>query len=59
MQLAVFDIAGRHVATIENSRQTKGTHAVTLDTGSQARGVYFYRIRAAGVSLSRPLVLTR
>jgi hypothetical protein len=59
VHLAVFDIAGRHVATIDNSRQTKGRHEVTLDTGRMARGVYFYRIQAAGVSLSRPLVLTR
>jgi len=59
VHLAVFDIAGRHVATLVNTRQLKGAHSVTFATSSLARGVYFCRIQAAGVSQSRALVLTR
>jgi len=55
--LTVFDVAGRHVATLANSFQTRGQHSVTWDVSGLARGVYYARIQAHEVTLTRPIVV--
>jgi len=55
--LSVFDVAGRHVATLENSFQSRGGHSAMWNVARMARGVYFARIQAHGVTLSRPIVV--
>jgi hypothetical protein len=58
VQLKVFDILGREVATLVNSRQDRGEHTVEMNAGRLASGVYFYRLEASGfVSVKRMLVV--
>jgi len=57
--LEVFDVSGRLVATVERGRQARGVHEVTWDAGGAARGVYYARFQAAGVSLTRSVLLLR
>lgn len=57
--LKVFDILGREVARVIEERLQAGAHEVRLDTGSFAAGIYFYRLEAEGVRLTRKLVIVR
>ncbi len=57
VNLAVYDVAGRHVATLENAFRERGGHSVTWNMGAVARGVYYARIQANGVTLTRPIVV--
>jgi len=44
MQLVIFDITGRSIATPVNEYQTQGLHKVQLNTNDWQSGIYFYRI---------------
>jgi hypothetical protein len=59
VQLGIFDIAGRLVTTLENSRQTAGVHRVAWNTSGVAHGIYYYRLRAGGVLLSKSLMILK
>jgi hypothetical protein len=47
VQLELFDVLGRKIATLVNTRQASGTHTYTLNAlqFSLSSGVYFYRVR--------------
>lgn len=62
--LDVFDVAGRRVRSERTSTLAAGWREVTFngrdDAGrSLASGVYFYRVQAAGATLTRKMVITR
>ncbi|MEA3409281.1 MAG: FlgD immunoglobulin-like domain containing protein, partial [Candidatus Eisenbacteria bacterium] len=63
-QLAIFDIAGRRVATLVDGEVTAGCHEVvwngTNETGDPvASGVYFSRLAAMGQEHSVKMVLLK
>ena len=53
VMIAVYDIAGRRIGTLVNSRQTAGPHQATWNSGGLSRGIYYYRMQAAGRTLTR------
>lgn len=55
VSVEVYDVIGRRVAELVNSRQTSGTHNVVWDARSIASGTYIYRITGNGESGSRVL----
>jgi hypothetical protein len=62
--LEVFDVAGRKVRTLENSRMEAGRHESSWDGSDDgglrvSGGVYFYRLTADGMKESRRMVLAR
>jgi hypothetical protein len=65
--LEVFNVLGRHVATLVDEAQGPGSQAVNFDARGMASGVYYYRLQtraleggAAGdLALTRKLVLIR
>jgi hypothetical protein len=57
--LAVFDLAGRQVATLVNGMVERGAHSVTFDAGQLTSGVYFYTLSAEGQSQTRKMVLVK
>jgi hypothetical protein len=59
VQLGIYDIAGRLVETLENSRQTAGVHRVAWRTGGMAHGIYYYRLRAGAVLISKSLMILK
>jgi hypothetical protein len=64
VNLSVFDVTGRKVATLLDGPVPAGTHTVKWDSrlpGGRpaARGVYRYELRALGTRLARHLVLLR
>ncbi len=46
MNLAFYDIAGRHIAELVNGWRDAGTHDVTFDASGLASGIYLYRLEA-------------
>jgi len=57
--LAVYDVAGRRIATLVHAPQNAGVHSVTWNASGLARGVYFYRLTAGADALTRRLLLLR
>jgi len=46
VQLVVFDMLGREVATLVNEEKNVGVHEVRFDAAGLASGVYLYRLQA-------------
>ena len=59
VRLEVFDIVGRHVATLVDEIQPPGTYQVSWDASGVASGAYFYRITAGDVIQSRQMMVIK
>ncbi len=64
VELAVFDLGGRKVATLVNDQLPAGRHAVSWlgqdDSGRRvASGTYVYRLQANGEVLSRKMTMVK
>ena len=59
VNLRVYDILGREVATLVDQRQGPGTHTVIFDGSRFASGVYFYRLTAPGINIVRKMLLEK
>ena len=62
VDLGIFDIAGRRIATLDRGTLSEGVQPFTwsgnLDGGGQARsGVYFYRATIEGRTIAKRMVL--
>ena len=58
VNISVYDVAGRRIATVENRFQTAGSHRALWDSSQLHKGVYFYRLTAGAVVLTKSLVIT-
>jgi len=59
VEIAVFDVAGRRVATLESGAQSAGKHNVTWDASGFGQGMYFYRLRFGSATMTRPVLLLK
>lgn len=59
VMLAVYDISGRRVATVENGYQAAGTHQTGWDAGALSPGMYFYRLRVNGEMVSKSVLVLK
>ncbi len=59
VQLEVFNIAGQKVATLIDGWMDAGVHSIVWNAGGSASGVYFYRIQAGNVNVTRKMVLLK
>jgi hypothetical protein len=55
VSLTVHDVSGRRVATLVNERQESGRHEARFTAGRLPGGVYYYVLKAEGVSETRTL----
>jgi hypothetical protein len=59
VQLDVFDVLGRKVATILNQRLTAGTYTVQFNASQLSSGMYFYRINAGNFRQTMKMMLVK
>jgi hypothetical protein len=55
----ISDITGRVVMSLNEGAKAAGNHILTLDTKTLNAGVYFYTMKAEGVTLSRRMVVSK
>ena len=59
VSLKVFDLLGREVSTIVSEELQAGSYRWTWNAGSNASGVYFYRLQAGTYTETKKLMLLR
>jgi hypothetical protein len=59
VNLKVYDILGREVATLVNKKQKPGNYEVIWDASEQSSGVYFYQIQAGEYIETKKMILLR
>jgi hypothetical protein len=57
VRLAVYDLTGRRIGVLLHGLQGPGEHVVPVDALGLADGVYYYRLEAEGVTLTRSFVV--
>ncbi|MGA2784852.1 MAG: LamG-like jellyroll fold domain-containing protein [Candidatus Bathyarchaeia archaeon] len=59
VNLKVFDVLGREVATLVKGEQTAGYKSVTWNAANVPSGIYFYRLQAGSFIETRKLLLLK
>lgn len=59
VELKVFDLLGREVATLVNDRQAAGRHAVRFEARGLPSGIYFVQLRAGDDFAQTKIMLMR
>lgn len=64
VQLEIFDVSGKHIASLVNESQGKGPYAIDWNGKDQngntvSSGTYFYRLKAGEETISKKMVLLR
>ena len=59
VQLEVFDLLGRKVATLVNEELQRGSHSFSFDGTSLSSGVYVYRLQQNDQVLTRSMTLIK
>jgi hypothetical protein len=57
--IEIYDLLGRKLETLSDTRQQAGLHQITWNAGDRATGVYFYKIQAGQESLTEKLLLLK
>jgi Peptidase family C25/Secretion system C-terminal sorting domain len=57
--LKVYDMVGKEVKTLVNSRQSAGLHSVIFNASNLSSGVYFYRMIAGDFVQTKKLILLK
>jgi hypothetical protein len=58
-EVKIYSVTGEEVATVVSGKLEAGTHRFTWDARDMASGVYFYKMRAQGMSQVKKMVLLR
>ncbi len=59
VRLAVYNLSGREVAVLTNSRLPKGAHTYTFDASDLSGGMYFVRLQSGSMVESRKITLIK
>jgi hypothetical protein len=59
VRLAVYNVLGQRIATLIEGIRTAGSYSVTWEASGMTSGMYFYRLEANGVVLTRKMLLAR
>ncbi|MCM2271904.1 MAG: T9SS type A sorting domain-containing protein [candidate division Zixibacteria bacterium] len=59
VDLAVYNLLGQRVATLASGRFGAGEHCIRWEPANAASGIYLYRLKGGGSSLSRKMVLLK
>ena len=59
VNLKVYDILGREVATLVNEEKPAGSYEVNFDASRLASGIYFYKIQAGSFTQAKKMILLK
>lgn len=59
VSLEVFDVLGQKVSTLVNQKQATGVYTVSFDASNLPSGIYMYRLRSNGVTLTKRMTLLK
>jgi hypothetical protein len=59
VQLHVYDVLGRNVATLVNEKMNGGNYKVDFNASGFASGVYFYRLEAGAFQATKKFMLVK
>lgn len=59
VMLEVFNLLGQRVSVLINSEMEKGKHRISFNAEGLASGIYFYRLRAGGSSITKKMVVLK
>jgi len=59
VQLNVYDVLGRRIATLVDGVQAASTYRVNFDASNLTSGTYFYRLETANTVLTRKMILLK
>lgn len=59
VKLAVYDIIGREITTLVNSKLEAGRHTYSLDATLWPGGIYFYKVKTSKTTVTRKMVLAK
>jgi len=59
VSLKIYDILGNEVANLVNEKKEAGSYQVQFDGSRLTSGVYFYKLQAEGVALTKKLLLMK
>ncbi len=59
VRLTIYDISGRQVATLVNSKQSAGNHRIEWDGSNYASGIYFYKLTAGQQTFVKRMTLLK
>jgi hypothetical protein len=59
VSLSVYDVSGRLVSRLINGLFEAGFYEARLDASALSAGVYFYRLKAAGYTAIRKIIVTK
>lgn len=59
VQLVVYDVHGKKVATLVNEKQSTGSYQVNFDASNLPSGVYYYQLKSGNLYQTRKMVLQK
>ena len=59
VELKVYDVLGREVATLVNEQQRAGYYEVDWNAANNSSGVYFYKIQAGDFVDTKKMILMK
>ncbi len=59
VQLKVYDVLGREVATLVNNKQNPGNYEVVFDGADLQSGIYFYKLKAGSFVDVKKMILLK
>ena len=59
VNLKIYDLLGREVATLVNKEQQKGNYQVSFDGSKLSSGVYYYRLQAGDFIQTKKMILIK
>ena len=58
-KISLYDIAGRRLSTLLDVRQDAGTHQLSWNSANLERGMYFARLQAGAVAVTKPVLILK
>ncbi len=59
VQLKIYDILGREIATLVNEKQNSGNYKINFNAIELSSGIYFYQIKTNNFSKTKKMILLR